>query len=177
MDLSDLRRLVVTSLALGGAVFLWTIFLILHDADLFTWRFPSVALGWFGLEAWLVLLLVLSLIIVVVVGLLTFAINVAPQGYAAGKMRQVQCQDCKAVFFCHDSGHRPLTHECPNCKALGVYDGKQPPVGQPPKMTRPVHEKLRLSCHVCEHRFSLEDDGRRPMKITCPECNSKGQIT
>lgn len=176
MDLQDLRRLVVTSLVAAGCVLLWALFLILHDADLFTWALPATALGWFDLLPWMALLLILSLIIVVVVGLLTFAINTAPQGYAAGKMRQVQCQDCKAVFFVHDSGNRPLTQECPNCKALGVYDGKQPPVGTPPKITRPVHERVRLSCHVCEHKFSLEDDGRRPLKLTCPNCNSKGQI-
>lgn len=177
MNLTDLRRLVVTTLILAGLTVLWTFFLLLHDGGQFTWRFPEVALGWFGIKPWLVLLFALTFIMVYVVGLLTFAIQTAPKGYAAGKMRQVQCQACKAVFFVHDSGHRPLTHECPSCKALGVYDGKHDPVGRPPQLTRPVHTKVRMTCHVCKHKFSEDDDGRRPMKVTCPSCNSKGQIT
>jgi len=178
VDLSDLQRLAKTTLFLVVALLAWLVFLALHDAGQFEWTWPERGLSWFGMTAWLWTGAALLALMALALAFMSFGINQAPEGFAKGKLRQVQCQDCKAVFFVHDAGNRPLTHLCPNCKALGVYDGMAPPVGVPPKAIPP--EKvvaLSLTCHACEHRFNVTDSGVRPLKVACPMCDATGTIS
>lgn len=177
MDLQDVRRFAMTTMALFVVLVLWVFFLFLHDTGRFEWTWPEAALGWFSLGAWLWTSLGLSAVMVGFLGFMTFGINEAPPGYAKGKLRQVQCQDCKAVFFVLDAGNRPLTHVCPNCKALGVYDGRAPPVGAPPEAIAPEKLiKLALTCEDCSYKFRVTDTGRRPLQVTCPSCQGTGAI-
>lgn len=177
MELSDGRRLALTTMVLAGVLILWMIFLALHDAGQFEWAWPERALGWFGLAAWTWIGLGVYAIMTFVVGMMMFGVDQTPPGFARGKQRQVQCQDCKAVFMVHDAGNRPLTHLCPNCNALGVYTGDAPPVGNPPKPQEPEKLiQLGLNCHECDHKFKVTDTGKRPLKVSCPNCHAGGAI-
>ncbi|HLF16050.1 MAG TPA: hypothetical protein VI796_01275 [Candidatus Thermoplasmatota archaeon] len=177
MDLRDIRRLSFSFILLACALFAWLILLFLHDSGRFEWGGPKGALGWMPFTGWLWLTAFLSAVLLTVVGLTTFGVTQAPTGFAKGSLRQLQCQDCKAVFFVHDAGQRPLTHVCPNCKCLGVFDGEAAPVGTPPK-PRPPKEliELGLTCRTCSHRFMVLDAGVRPMKIACPKCKAVGEV-
>lgn len=172
-----MRRLAVTALVFCGVLLLWLIFIGLHDSGRFEWALPRGALGWFGAATWYWLGLATMLAFVAVVTFTSFGVNEAPAGYAQGKLRQVQCQDCKAVFFVHDAGHRPLTHQCPNCKALGIYDGKAPPVGEAPKAEAAKRVvRIGLTCQECAYRFKVTDTGSRPLAVKCPSCQANGSV-
>jgi phage FluMu protein Com len=173
VDLRDVRRLSLSALVVGGAVLLWLLFLSLDDAGLFEWEWPTRALDALALRTWQWLG---ALVLLALVGLV--ALSVYSISLAGGRVptRQVQCQDCRAVFFIPDNGRRPLTHPCPNCKALGVYDGKSPPVGRAPEVKPQEMRKLPLTCKSCEHKFSALDTGIRPLSIECPNCKAVGEI-
>ena len=176
VDVSDMRRLAVSAVSVAALVLLWLLFLFLHDAGLFEWAWPEAALGAISLTAWLGILAGVSAVVVVGFALLTFGIQGTPPGLAKASLRQVQCQECKAVFFIRDTGHRPLTHVCPSCRALGVYDGRAPPVGKAPAVQTARIAKMDLTCQRCKHRFHVTDTGARPLKVTCPQCRSIGEI-
>ncbi len=177
MELSDVRRLSVTTMVLAGGLLAWLLFLFLEDTGRFEWGLPERGLGLMPFSGWMWTTAGLLAVFLGVVGFTTFGVNQAPRGFARGSVRQVQCQDCKAVFFIPDSGKRPLTHLCPSCKALGVYDGEAPPVGTPPT-PRPPKEivELGLTCRTCSHRFMATDTGVRPMRIACPTCKAVGEV-
>lgn len=165
------------NISIAAALLLWLVLLNLHDAGLFEWRWPRESLRVFPLAAWMWVGVGLLIVIVTVTGLIVHGVHQAPADYARGAVRQVQCQDCKAVFFIHDTGHRPITHQCPNCKALGVYDGRAPPVGAPPVPEPPKKViSLDLTCQTCQHGFQVTDTGARPLKVTCPNCQAVGSI-
>ncbi len=177
MNLGDVRRLAVTATVLAGAVLGFLLWLALETLEVIDHRVPTRALAWWGLGTWLwlgVSFVFLSLITLVIV---VFFLRDAPAGFARGIRRQVQCQRCKAVFDIHDTGHRPITHVCPNCKGLGVYDGTAPPVGLPPK-PEPAKKiiALGLACETCDFHFDVTDTGARPLRVKCPKCNAKGQV-
>ncbi|MGB0652586.1 MAG: hypothetical protein ACPGQL_05250 [Thermoplasmatota archaeon] len=178
MQLRDVRRTGLTIAIIAGVALLWLFLLSLQETDRIDFGLTSGALerltlGWWQ---WLVAIL-LSLLVALLIFLLT-SVDEAPEGYARGSVRQVQCADCKAVFHLHDSGHRPLMHVCPNCKALGVYDGKAAPVGKPPEAKEPEQLiKLGLTCDRCDHGFDVTDTGQRPLQVTCPNCQSSGFLT
>lgn len=177
MNLGDVRRLSAMNISIAAALLLWLVLLNLHDASLFEWRWPRLALDVFPLAAWMWVGVGMLLVIVTTTGLIVHGVHQAPADFARGSVRQVQCQHCKAVFFIHDTGHRPLTHLCPNCKSLGVYDGTAPPVGLPPvpkKADKVV--ALDLTCQACQHGFRVTDTGARPLTVTCPNCDSIGKI-
>jgi hypothetical protein len=112
----------------------------------------------------------------VLIGLVTLgAFSVSLAG-GRQPTRQVQCQNCRAVFFMPDNGRRPLTHPCPNCKALGVYDGKAPPVGKAPEVKAENLRRLPLTCRSCAHKFTALDTGVRPLSVECPNCKAIGEI-
>jgi phage FluMu protein Com len=173
VDLRDVRRLSMSALVVGGVVLLWLLFLSLDDAGLFEWEWPTTALAALSLHTWQWLGAVVLLALVGLVALSTYSV-----GLGGGRVptRQVQCQSCRAVFFIPDNGRRPLTHPCPNCKALGVYDGKAPPVGRAPEVKPHEMRKIPLTCRSCEHRFSALDTGIRPLSIECPNCKAVGEI-
>lgn len=177
MDASDLRRLALSAVVAAALLLLWLLFLFLHDAGLFRWSWPEAALGAISMEAWLGILAGVAAVLLAGFAVLSMGLDRAPQGLARASTRQVQCQDCKAVFFLRDTGHRPLTHQCPSCRALGVYDGCQEPVGKVPE-PQPLSRSVRLdlTCRSCHHRFAITDTGARPLKVTCPACRSVGRI-
>lgn len=174
MDVRDVRRLATSALVLGAATLLWLMFLVLDDAGHFEWSWPSSALAQLGLDAW----------VWVCTGFLAFllvAVSAPIYGMtksAGGKnpTRQVQCQDCKAVFFMPDNGRRPLTYPCPSCKALGVYDGEAPPIGQAPVVPPQKITRINLTCRTCQSKFLATDTGIRPMHVECPNCKATGII-
>lgn len=177
MNLGDVRRLSAMNISIAAALLLWLVLLNLHEAGLFEWTWPREALQVFSLAAWMWVGVGLLVVIVGATGLIVQGVHQAPANFARGSVRQVQCQHCKAVFFVHDTGHRPLTHVCPNCKYLGVYDGTAPPVGAPP-VPLPARNVVAvdLMCQSCEHNFRFTDTGARPMDVTCPNCKSVGTI-
>jgi phage FluMu protein Com len=173
VDLRDVRRLAVSALVVGGVVLLWLVFLTLDDAALFEWGWPTTALEALSLRTWLWLAIGVLLALVGLVTLSAYSISL---GTGKVPSRQVQCQSCRAVFFMPDNGRRPLTHACPNCKALGVYDGKAPPVGRAPEVKPQELRRIPLTCRSCEHKFSALDTGIRPLSVQCPNCKSVGEI-
>lgn len=177
MDLQDVRRLSFTSMLLAGLLLVWLFLLFLHQEGLFEWDASGRALRAMSFLGWMWTGAVLLGVFLGVVGFTTFGVHQGPRATPRSSVRQVQCQDCKAVFFIPDNGKRPLTHLCPNCKALGVYDGESAPVGTPPK-PRPPREiiELGLTCRTCSHRFMATDTGVRPMRVTCPKCQAVGEV-
>src|ERR1041384_6114955 len=121
VDLRDVRRLAVSSLVVGVAALLWLLFLSLDAAGLFSWEWPTTALRSLTLQTWMWIGASVLLALVALVSLSAYSVSLG-----AGRVptRQVQCQNCHAVFFMPDNGRRPLTHPCPNCKRLGIYDGR-----------------------------------------------------
>lgn len=180
-DLSDIRRLTLTGLILGTLLTAWLFFLWLHDAGHFQWAWPEAALDRLTFTSWMFIGggLYVALLILLSLPIITTEPTARPgkDGIPAASVRQVQCQHCKAVFNIADRGRRPITRKCPNCKWLGVYDGKTPPIGQPPD-PEPVKKvtKLELTCGNCEHKFTVTDTGARPLRVTCPECQAAGAI-
>lgn len=174
MDVRDVRRLATSALVIGGAVLLWMLFLALDDAGKLEWRWPTNALGTLGLRTWLwigagILALLLGMVAAAVYGIGTGTTAKTPT-------RQVQCQDCKAVFFMPDNGRRPLTYPCPSCKALGVYDGKAEPIGQAPVVDLQKVVRLPLTCRSCQAKFLATDTGVRPLNVECPQCKATGIV-
>ena len=175
VDIGDVRRLGVTVLTLGSGIVVFLLFLFLHARALFTWALPRAALARMGLEAWLwtgagILLVLLGTLAAIVYGV------PQPDPRKGVTRRQVQCQDCKAVFWIPDNGARPLQHPCPSCKALGVYDGRQPPVGKPPVVRPEKIVEIGLTCRNCKTRFMVHDTGVRPLKVTCIKCQAIGTV-
>lgn len=168
-----MRRLAASAAVVGGAVLLWLLFLSLDDAELFEWAWPTDSLATLDLITWMWLG---AGILAVLIGLVTLAAFSVSLGAGRQPTRQVQCQNCRAVFFMPDNGRRPLTHPCPNCKALGVYDGKAPAVGKAPEVKAESLRKLPLTCRSCAHKFSALDTGVRPLSIECPNCKAVGEI-
>lgn len=176
MDLGDARRLVASALVLSGLLLLWLLFLWLADRGSFVWTWPERGLAWVPYAGWLWIGAGVTAVLLFFVGYVLWQIPLAPDGYAAGSQRQVQCLECRAVFLVHDTGHRPLTHICPNCKSLGVYDGHQPSVGEPQARRPQQVVELDLTCQQCHRRFQVTDTGMRPMVVHCPECKAVGTI-
>ncbi len=174
MDVADVRRLSASILAVAFAVILWLVFLALDDADLFNWGWPSRALGALQLQTWLWIGAGTLAALVGLGAMTVFGIGAQEEHLPS---RQVQCQHCKAVFFMPDNGRRPLMHPCPNCKALGVYDGLAPAVGKPPEVI-PESKivKVNLTCRNCQNRFPVTDTGVRPLRIECPKCKAVGAL-
>lgn len=174
----DVRRLSATALALTFLLGLWYLFLRLQAAGSFEWFLPKRGLEAMTLDAWTVLVVALLVFAAFVAATLIYAIPVDKQsGRAIGALRQVQCQNCKAVFRITDDGRRPLTHNCPSCKAYGVYDPTLGPIGEPPvpEDLRTV-KRLELTCKSCAHVFKTVDTGARPLRIECPKCEGQGTI-
>jgi len=167
------RRLAVSALVVGAATVLWLLFLSLDDADLFSWEWPTQALAALSLRTWQWIGASVLLALVGVVALSAYSVSLG-----AGRVptRQVQCQSCHAVFFMPDNGRRPLTHPCPNCKVLGIYDGKAPPVGRAPEVKAQELRRIPLTCRNCAHRFTALDTGIRPLSIECPNCRAIGEL-
>lgn len=177
-DINDVRRLTISVLIFAAVEALLLFFLWLHNRAFFEWVVPEAMLGWMQFDIWALLFAVLFIAIGGMVTMLVFSIPIASaSGLAKGRLRQVQCQDCKAVFHMADTGERPLMHPCPNCRSMGVYDGQAPPVGRPPKpeLAKKVIQ-LALQCESCAHDFKFTDSGVRPLEVACPECNSSGTI-
>lgn len=173
MDLRDVRRLAASALVVGGIVLLWLLFLSLDEAELFEWAWPTGALERLSLQAWM---WVGAAVLVILIGLVALASFSVSLGAGRQPTRQVQCQNCRAVFFMPDNGRRPLQHSCPNCKALGVYDGKAPTIGKAPEVKAQELRRLPLTCRSCSHKFSALDTGIRPMSVSCPNCKAVGEI-
>jgi phage FluMu protein Com len=173
VDLRDVRRLSVSALVAGGLVLVWTMFLSLDAHGLFKWGWPTRALEALSLHTWQWLAAGVLLALVGVVTLSAFGVRV---GTGRSPTRQVQCQNCRAVFFMPDNGRRPLTHPCPNCKALGVYDGKAPPIGKAPEVKPEEVKRLPLTCRNCRAKFTALDTGIRPLNISCPQCKAVGEL-
>ncbi len=174
----DVRRLSATAIVVVLVLATWYLFLQLHHGGLFEWFLPREALDAITLAGWSILIVALLALAGFVSSLLIYAIPIdKDSGRAIGGLRQVQCQDCKAVFRITDTGERPLTHHCPRCKAYGVYDPSLPPIGSPP-IPQDVQsvKKLQLTCRNCEHAFQTVDTGARPLRVECPECDSLGII-
>lgn len=173
MDLRDVRRLSVSALVVGVVVLLWLMFLALDDAELFKWGWPTEALSMLSLHTWQWLGAGVLLALVALVTLSAYSV-----GMGSGRVptRQVQCQNCRAVFFMPDNGRRPLTHPCPNCKALGIYDGKAPPIGKAPEVRAEEVKRIPLTCRNCRNKFSALDTGIRPLSIACPQCKAVGEL-
>lgn len=174
MDVRDVRRLASTALVVGAAVVLWTLFLALDDADKFNWGWPTKALGTLPFVAWVWIDLSLLALLLVAVSAPIYGMTKSAGG--RNPTRQVQCQDCKAVFFMPDNGRRPLTYPCPSCKALGVYDGTAPPIGQAPIVPPQRIARIALTCRSCQARFVATDTGVRPLHVECPSCKAVGII-
>ena len=168
-----MRRLAVSALAVGAAVLLWMMFLSLDDADLFNWPWPTRALESLTLHTWQWLC---AGALLALVGLVTLSAYSVGAGSGRVPTRQVQCQNCRAVFFMPDNGRRPLTHPCPNCKALGVYDGKAAPIGKAPEVKPEEVKRIPLTCRNCRNRFTALDTGVRPLSISCPQCKAVGEL-
>ena len=168
-----MRRLSASALLAAGVVLLWLLFLSLDQADLFEWAWPTGALERLSLEAWMWFIAGFLAILVALLTLAAFSVSL---GGGRTPTRQVQCQNCRAVFFMPDNGRRPLQHPCPNCKALGVYDGKAPAIGRAPEVKAQELRRLPLTCRNCQHKFSTLDTGVRPLAIECPSCKSTGEL-
>lgn len=168
-----MRRLSVSALVVGAIAMLWLMFLALDHADLFNWGWPTSALDALTLNTWQWLTAGFLLALVGLVTLSAYAVGV---GSGRVPTRQVQCQNCRAVFFMPDNGRRPLTHPCPNCKALGIYDGKAPPIGKAPEVKPDNLKRIPLTCRNCRNRFSALDTGVRPLSIACPQCKAVGEL-
>lgn len=169
-----MRRLAASALVLGAAVLLWLLFLALDDAGSFEWGWPTDALGVFSLPTWMWIGAGVLVFLLIMVATPIFAMTKT----AGGKTptRQVQCQDCKAVFFMPDNGRRPLSYPCPSCKALGVYEGTAPPIGKAPIVPQQKIARVNLTCRTCQSRFVFTDTGIRPLHVECPSCKSVGLI-
>jgi hypothetical protein len=178
VDLRDARRLGTTCLLLTGVILAWLILLALDDADLFSWSWPTRALESLSLSVWM--WIGVSTLVVLALGLvgIVFAMGLG----TSAPTRQVQCGECRAVFFIGDNGRRPLTHTCPNCKAFGVYQGQKdasppaPPkaraVGPPVSQSQP----RSFACPSCKTHFKVADTGQRPLKVQCPTCHTSGML-
>ncbi len=177
MNLADVRRLAVTAVIATSAALAFLMWLALEALEVTESRLTTRALDLWSLSTWLWIALGLFFFVLVIIVGVLFLLREAPQGYARGIMRQVQCQRCKAVFDIHDTGHRPITHICPNCQGLGIYDGTAPPVGVAPK-PEPAKKiiALGLACETCDFHFDVTDTGARPLRVKCPKCNAKGQV-
>lgn len=159
---------------LAGVLLLWLVMLALDDADLFNWGWPTDALGILTLATWM--WIGASVFLVLIGGMVGIVYAMGLGGKAP--TRQVQCQDCRAVFFIPDNGRRPLTHFCPSCKALGVYDGGEASTTPAldlgaTKTSLPVKS---FTCPNCNDRFAVADTGVRPLRITCPKCATSGLL-
>lgn len=174
MDVRDVRRLATSALVLGAAALLWLLFLALDDAGSFEWPWPTKALGVLSLEAWMWVIMGFILFLLVAVAAPIYAMSKSTKVKAA--TRQVQCQDCKAVFFMPDTGRRPLTHPCPSCKALGVYEGTAAPIGKAPIVPKQNIARINLTCRTCQGKFIATDTGVRPLQVECPSCKAVGVI-
>jgi phage FluMu protein Com len=177
-DIKDVRRLTVSVLILAAVEALLLFFLWLHNRAFFEWAVPEKMLGWMPFDIWALVFAVLFFAIGGVVAMLVFSIPIASaSGYAKGRLRQVQCQNCKAVFHMADSGERPLMHPCPSCRSLGFYDGQSEPVGKPPEpeLAKKIVQ-LALKCQSCTKNFKFTDSGVRPLEVSCPECSAVGTI-
>ncbi len=174
MDVRDVRRLASSALVLGAAVVLWEVFLALDDQGKFEWRWPTGALHSLPFGAWT--WINLSLLAVLLAAVCAPIYGMTKSAGGRNPTRQVQCQDCKAVFFMPDNGRRPLTYPCPSCKALGVYDGTAPPIGQAPIVPPQRIVRVSLSCRSCQARFAATDTGVRPLHVECPSCKAVGVI-
>ena len=171
-----MRRLGVTALAVALLLLLWLFFLWLDQTGRFEWSWPTRALGAVGFGAWMWMGALVFTLLLRVMAFTLFGVPATPS-VGGTSLRQVQCDNCKAVFFIRDSGARPLSHPCPSCKVLGVYDGTAAPVGAAPKprMAKQIVQ-VNLTCRTCSHRFQATDLGVRPMKIACPNCKAVGEI-
>lgn len=176
-DIKDVRRLTISVMLTAGLIALLLLFLWLHDRGSFTWVVPEKMLGWLSYDVWAVVLGFVFVALVGIIGLLVFSLPIAAGGHAVGRIRQVQCQECKAVFHLTDGGERPLIHNCPSCRSMGIYDGTAPPVGEPPK-PEPAKRvvQIGLTCESCAHDFKFTDSGVRPLDIVCPACHTEGTI-
>jgi phage FluMu protein Com len=178
VDLKDVRRLAATAMVLSVAVVVWLVLLHLQREDLFHWGSTEKALARLAFDTWMWLGVGTILVFAGVVAGTVFGVPAGKTGAASAAVRQVQCQDCKAVFFIEDTGRRPLSHRCPSCKTIGVYDGRAPPVGTLP---RPEPAKslveLSLTCRRCSHAFNVTDTGIRPLQVTCPSCKAVGAVS
>ncbi len=177
MNLQDVRRFGLTTGALSLAMVIALGWLALHDRGRIDSPTAQRLLDGMQLDGWLWLGVILLLTLFIVFGGLLMMVHSAPRGFARGILRQVQCQDCKAVFMIHDTGHRPITHRCPNCSRLGIYDGTAPPVGEPPRPEPPKRIiELGLVCQDCSHEFTVTDTGVRPLTVKCPKCKARGKV-
>jgi len=168
------RRLASSCLVLGGALVVWMVLLALDDAGAFDWAWPTKALRTLPFGAWMWICLGLLAALLVAIAAPIYGMTKS----AGGKVptRQVQCQDCKAVFFMPDNGRRPLTYPCPSCKALGVYEGTAPPIGQAPVVPAQRIARINLTCRNCQAKFLATDTGLRPLHVECPSCKAVGLI-
>ena len=174
MDVRDVRRLATSALVLGAAVVLWMLFLALDHYGEFEWRWPTGALETLPFTAWTWINLLLLGGLLVAVCAPIYGMTKSAGG--RNPTRQVQCQDCKAVFFMPDNGRRPLTYPCPSCKALGVYEGTAAPIGQAPIVPPQRIARINLTCRSCQARFPATDTGVRPLHVECPSCKAVGVI-
>ncbi len=172
-----MRRLAVTAVFAMALLLAWLLVLYLSSVGHIRWELAASALRQMPLLTWLALGAGAAALFMIIVALSIFGVPEAPPGMARASLRQVQCQHCKAVFQIRDTGHRPLSHECPSCHRLGIYTGDHAPVGEPPEPTpaRTVTQ-LDLTCRRCRHRFDVTDTGARPLKVKCPACGSRGDI-
>ncbi|HET6399726.1 MAG TPA: hypothetical protein VFH47_09260, partial [Candidatus Thermoplasmatota archaeon] len=174
VDIRDVRRLGVTVLAIGVLLLLFLLALYLQRAGTISWGLARAALARMSLAGWL---WTGAAVLVVLLGVLAAMLYGVPQpSPVAYTKRQVQCQDCKAVFWLTDTGARPLQHPCPNCKALGIYDGRAPPAGRLPAIRPEQVVELGLTCRTCHTRFTVRDTGVRPLRVTCVKCRAVGTI-
>jgi phage FluMu protein Com len=177
VDVQDVRRISLTAAILAGVTLLWLFFLWLQDAGLWEWFAPRAALGRMPFLGWMWTGAGLFVLLIVVVVLPIFTVPTIAKADHKGRVRQVQCQNCKAVFVLEDTGARPLSHQCPSCKFIGVYTGKAPAVGDAPEPEKPKRiVRLDLTCGNCQHKFPVTDTGTRPLKVTCPDCGAVGNI-
>ena len=165
-------------MVLSVAIVLWLILLHLQGEELFDWKYTEDALDRLDFNTWMWIGVGVILVFAGVVAGTVYGVPAGKTGSASASVRQVQCQDCKAVFFIQDNGRRPLTHRCPSCKAIGIYDGRAPPVGALPK-PEPVKAlvELSLTCRRCSHAFNVTDTGVRPLQVSCPNCKAAGTIS
>jgi phage FluMu protein Com len=174
VDVRDVRRLATSALVIGAAVLLWLLFLALDQEGAFEWSWPSDALETLPFIAWMWICFGLLAFLLVAVAAPIYGMSKSPGGKTP--TRQVQCQDCKAVFFMPDNGRRPLTYPCPSCKALGVYDGQAAPIGQAPVVPAQNIKRVNLTCRSCQTKFLATDTGVRPLHVTCPSCKAVGLL-
>lgn len=177
MDLRDVRRLAGTILVLGLATVTWMVLLSMQDAGRVDLGWTRSALGALSFGTWAWIGVGVLTVLMAFVALTVFGVGVLPEGWARGAVRQVQCDNCRAVFMIQDTGHRPITHRCPNCKYLGIYDGRAEPRGSAHRTVgRKDAVQLALRCRECSHRFEVTDTGVRPMRIACPKCDAMGRL-